>query len=172
MAVVALVAGACGGGGSDGSAPAAPTSSGATSTTATAPIEGVDTIVIAATGHSDAPQTYPQVPPAGGIHNPVWAPCAFYDKPIENEKGVHSLEHGAIWITYRPDASRADLDVVTALVRGSKKILASPWVDGLPAPLVATAWGRQLRLQSAADPRLARFIGAYTNQSPEPAAPC
>src|SRR5215208_5439695 len=45
---------------------------------------------------------YPQNPPVGGPHNPVWQKCGFYSKPVRNEHAVHSMEHGAVWITYRP----------------------------------------------------------------------
>ena len=40
-----------------------------------------------------------------GEHNPVWQNCGFYNKPVRDESAVHSLEHGAVWITSpRPSA--------------------------------------------------------------------
>jgi hypothetical protein len=102
----------------------------------------------------------------------VWQQCTFYSEPVQNEKAVHSLEHGAIWITYRPDLPPAEVDVVASLARSRKDVLASRWDDGLPAPLVATAWGRQLQLPSATDPRLSEFVRLYANKGPETNAPC
>jgi len=134
-------------------------------------IEGVQTFAVDA-GHSDAPVSYPQVPPVGGIHNPVWQQCAFYAEPVPNEKAVHSLEHGAIWLTYRPDLPAAEIDTLSALARSRRDVLASRWDTGLPSPLVATAWGRQLRLESTTDPRLMEFVRLYANQGPEINAPC
>jgi len=166
----------CGGGGSAAPATSAPTSrpavtQPAVTTTTTLFIEGVETFPVVAS-HVDGPISYPQVPPVGGAHNPVWQTCTFYDAPVPSEKAVHSLEHGAIWITYRPDLPAADLDTIATLARSRKDVLASRWDDGLPAPLVATAWGRQLRLQSASDPRLAAFVRQYAGKGPEPGAPC
>jgi hypothetical protein len=40
-------------------------------------------------------------PPAGGPHNPIWQNCGYYDDPVRDENAVHSLEHGAVWITYQ-----------------------------------------------------------------------
>ncbi len=134
-------------------------------------IEGVQTFEVVQ-GHSAGPVNYPQVPPAGGLHNPVWQQCGFYDQPIENEKGVHSLEHGAIWITYRPDLPQAQIDGLATLARSRNYILVSRWESGLPAPVVVTGWGRQLQLQSTADPRMAEFIRLYAGQGPELNAAC
>ncbi len=53
--------------------------------------------------HLEEPVTYTENPPVGGVHNPVWQNCGYYAAPIPNETAVHSLEHGAIWITYQPD---------------------------------------------------------------------
>jgi hypothetical protein len=174
---VALLSAACGGSGSSPSTPSASAStspttavSGATTTVAPSPIEGVQTFPVVA-AHSDAPQTYPQVPPVGGTHNPVWVTCGYYDKPVQVEMGVHSLEHGAVWITYRSDVAQPDVDRLATLARTQKYILVSPWDDTLPAPVVASAWGRQLRLQSVTDPRLVQFILLYSGQGPEN-APC
>lgn len=140
-------------------------------TVAAATIEGVRTFQVDA-GHSAGPVSYPQVPPVGGIHNPVWQQCGFYDQPIENEKGVHSLEHGAIWITYRPDLPQPEIDGLAALARGRNYILVSRWDAGLPAPVVFTGWGRQVQLQSTADPRMSEFIRVYAGQGPELNAAC
>jgi hypothetical protein len=141
-----------------------------TTTLGPSPIDGVQTFSVVA-AHSDLPQTYPQVPPVGGTHNPVWTTCTFYDKPVPVEMGVHSLEHGAVWITFRSDVPQPDVDRLATLARGQKYILVSPWDDTLPSPIVASAWGRQLRLQSVTDPRLVQFILLYSGHGPEN-APC
>ena len=46
--------------------------------------------------------TYTETPPAGGPHDPVWDDCGVYTQPLRNENAVHALEHGTVWITYRP----------------------------------------------------------------------
>jgi hypothetical protein len=122
--------------------------------------------------HVTGTVTYAQTPPAGGDHNRLWQNCGSYAAPVANEAAVHSLEHGAVWITFRPDLADAEVTRLRALARGSKT-LVSPF-DGLPAPVVASAWGRQLRLQSANDPRLERFLDAFADgpQAPERGGLC
>lgn len=175
LPVVAVLLPACGGGDDSATGSAQATSSTAvtaraTTTSTRPPIAGVETFAVDA-GHSEAP-TYPHVPPVGGIHNPVWQPCAFYDQPVPNEKAVHSLEHGAIWITFRPDLPAAQIEGLATLARSRKDVLVSRWDNGLPAPVVVTGWGRQLRLESTTDPRLMEFVRLYANQGPEINAPC
>jgi hypothetical protein len=123
--------------------------------------------------HTEAPVDYPQNPPVGGDHNPVWQNCGFYSKPVRNENAVHSLEHGAVWITYRPDLPHDQVEKVKKLVEGQTYLLASPYPN-LPSPVVASAWGKQLKLDSANDPRLENFVSAYRQgpQTPEPGAAC
>ena len=135
------------------------------------PPEGVETFSVTA-GHSADPIVYTQVPPVGGVHNPTWQTCTFYDHAVPNETAVHSLEHGAIWITYRPDLPADELAVLARLGRDRSGILVSKWEEGLPAPVVASSWNRQLKLPSANDPRLMQFIRAFSGQAPEPNAPC
>ena len=79
---------------------------------------------------------------------PVWQNCGFYGRPIPNETAVHSLEHGAVWITYRPDLSADQVDMLRRLARSQTFVLVSPFPE-LPSPVVASAWGRQLQLESA-----------------------
>ena len=178
VAVAALLV-ACGGGDEDTGAGEPSTATTATTAARVAPststtrpsIEGVVTFAVDA-GHSEGPVSYPQVPPVGGIHNPVWMPCTYYDQPVPNERAVHSLEHGAIWITYRPDVSAADVTALATLARSRKDVLVSPWPEGLPSPIVVTGWGRQLRLESVGDPRLMEFVRTYAGLGPEINAPC
>src|SRR6188508_810205 len=63
-----------------------------------APSKTVANYTYAGSQHSNDPQTYSESPPVGGPHNPVWQNCGYYAAPINNENGVHSLEHGAVWI--------------------------------------------------------------------------
>ena len=115
---------------------------------------------------------YGMNPPAGGNHFQAWLNCGVYDQPQENENAVHSLEHGAVWITYDPSLSAADLDALRAATPSSYAIL-SPY-EGLPAPIVISAWGKQLQLDDPNDPELAAFIQKYwqSADAPEPGAPC
>ena len=76
---------------------------------------GTKTFTGLARNHVDTPVEYPQTPPVGGNHSPVWQNCQYYDTSIPNERGVHSLEHGSVWITYSPDLSASDRQVLRDL---------------------------------------------------------
>jgi hypothetical protein len=123
--------------------------------------------------HTDGDVDYEQAPPTGGEHNPVWQNEGFYDAPVRDENAVHTLEHGAVWITYSPDLPQDQKDEIRSLVEGQTCMLASPHPD-LPTPVVASAWGKQLTLESADSPDLERFVRAYRQgpQTQEPGATC
>ncbi|MEY2583589.1 MAG: hypothetical protein QOE09_3438 [Ilumatobacteraceae bacterium] len=123
--------------------------------------------------HVDTPIEYPQTPPVGGNHSPTWQNCQYYDTSVPNERAVHSLEHGAVWITYSPNTSPADRQLLSNLADTGDHILVSQY-DGLPSPIVATAWGKQLQLQSVNDPRLKEFVTAFQSgpQTPERGVTC
>lgn len=122
--------------------------------------------------HTTEPVVYEQNPPVGGDHNPSWLNCGVYAEPVPNELAVHSLEHGAVWVTHRPDLPAAQVQALQDSLPDTYVIL-SP-VDGLPAPVVASAWGHQLRLTGPEDPRLEEFVTEYRQgpQTPEPGAAC
>lgn len=124
-------------------------------------------------GHQEGKLTYDQIPPVGGVHNPVWQNCGVYTAPVANENAVHSLEHGAVWITYQPDLPAPEVKQLQDLTRQSGYRLLSPY-PGLPSPIVVSAWGYQLKLERADDPQLLRFIQNYEQnpRGPEPGAPC
>lgn len=121
---------------------------------------------------------YAVTPPAGGDHNPTWLNCGIYDKPVPNENAVHDLEHGTIWITYRPSLPASEVAKLRAFVErqsvlsaggqaGSRYMDLTPY-PGLPAPIIASSWGFQLRLASPADPRLQQFVNKFRSPGPTP----
>lgn len=178
MAAIVLLLGACGGSASDQSsdssaetlvAPPDSTIPGAIG----GPPEGTQHFAGLKREHTDDPVAYPQTPPVGGMHSPKWATCGFYAESIETEQGVHSMEHGAVWLTYSPDLAADQVATLQAMVAGRTHLLVTPF-DGLPTPVVASAWGEQLQLQSASDPRLLEFVNYYEQgpQTPEPGVPC
>jgi hypothetical protein len=123
--------------------------------------------------HTEGDVEYAQSPPAGGEHNPVWQNCGFYEEPVRNETAAHSLEHGAVWITHLPDIPQDEIERLRDLAQGNSYVLVSPYPDQ-DSPVVASAWGKQLSLESAEDPDLERFVNAYSQgpQTPEPGGAC
>ena len=114
-----------------------------------------------------------ELPPVGGLHSGVWQNCGIYDEPILSKNAVHSMEHGAVWIAYNPQMTDLEVDELQQAVRGESYTLLSPYPD-LKSPIVLTAWGIQLELESADDDRIATFIDSYQQgpQTPEKGASC
>jgi hypothetical protein len=126
--------------------------------------------------HVPGPVEYPDFParpPMGGEHNSTPQQCGVYTEQIPAEHAVHSLEHGAAWITYSPDLPADQVETLTELVEGEPYGLLSP-LPGQESPVVLTAWGRQLAADSADDGEVERFFNTYANgrQTPEKGAPC
>jgi hypothetical protein len=116
---------------------------------------------------------YEQIPPVGGPHNAAWQTCGFYDEYIYNWHGVHSMEHGAVWITYDPELPQDQIDTLRRKA-DQGYVLVSPY-PGMDAPVVASVWGKQIRLDGADDERLDAFIKQYrlnSDNTPEPGATC
>lgn len=123
------------------------------------------------------PGPLPARPPSGGAHATVPAPCAGVASPtvIPIENAVHSLEHGAVWITYDPArASESVVQALTARTSAEPFLMLSPY-PGLDAPISLQAWGHQLTLDSPRDPRFEQFIRALRDNPrtvPEPDGTC
>jgi hypothetical protein len=115
-----------------------------------------------ARGHKPGKQTYKTSPPVYGDHNVRWQNCEgnVYDKPIANEHAVHSLEHGAVWITYKPGLAKADIDKLASKVQGKQYLMLSPY-EGLDKPISLQAWGLQLKVDKASDERIDKFIANF-----------
>jgi hypothetical protein len=134
-------------------------------------VDGVETFSNTAT-HVETAVTYEQTPPAGGEHAAAWLNCGVYEQQVPNENAVHSLEHGAIWVTYDPALSAAELDTLKAELPSTYVIL-SPFED-LPSPIVLSGWNSQLQVDSADDSRINEYLTEFWKSTnvPEDGSPC
>jgi hypothetical protein len=141
----------------------------------TSPVPGEKSWDDLAQEHVQTPVDYPMNPPVGGDHDPVWMNCDadVYTEAIPNENAVHSLEHGAVWVTYNDEAKDADVEALSERVARTPYSLMSPVADQKD-PLMLSAWGKQLTVKNATDARVAQFFTKYVQgaQTPEPGAAC
>ena len=117
--------------------------------------------------------TYKETPAVGGPHNLAWQNCSAYMAPLYSSYVVHSLEHSAISITYRPGIPAAQLTALGNLTCARSYTLLSPPAQQ-PSPIVLSAWGAQLGVDDASDARLKAFLNRYeqSKSAPDPGAPC
>lgn len=166
VAVVAVVvASAC----SDDRVPTAESATAISSVAAPA-----STVKLTGVEHVDGEVDYPTSPGYGGDHNPAWMNCGVYRQEVVEEMAVHSLEHGAVWLTFHPDkVDAAGIDVLAAFAENATHVLVSPY-SAQESPVVATAWGAQSTFDTVDDPGIAEFVSYFQQgpQTPEPGAPC
>jgi hypothetical protein len=123
--------------------------------------------------HTEARVTYDQTPPVGGPHNPGWLNCGVYDEEQTDENVVHTLEHGAVWITYDPAATTDEEIAALIALAPETYTVISPY-GGLGEAMAISAWGAQLRFTDVDDPAVEDFLTEFWRSptSPEPNAPC
>ncbi|GAB3360153.1 DUF3105 domain-containing protein [Modestobacter lapidis] len=146
--------------------------------TAADQIAGLQTFDYAAgQEHVTTPVAYEQTPPVGGPHDYEWADCTgtVYDVDIRHENAVHSMEHGATWITYDPAQVDEDgVQVLADLVDGTSGLMLSPY-EGQSAPISLQSWNHQLTVDSATDERVEQYADFMTYNDefyPEVGASC
>jgi hypothetical protein len=123
------------------------------------PPEGIQTFPATTNENISGTIAYDRDPPTNGDHSPRWQNCGFYSSPVDNEYAVHTMDHGAVWLAYRPDLPQDQIDQLRQLAQ-EDYILVSPY-ENLYAPVVATAWRNQLDLEDAEDPRLRQFVDQF-----------
>ena len=132
-------------------------------------LEEVEYLVITSREHTDENVDYPTIPPVGGDHLGIWHTCGIYKVELLDEAAVHSLEHGAVWVTYKPEIEKEEIIKLTTMLSNRSKILLSPH-SGQISPIVATAWGRRLEIESANDYRLNKFVDLFVDGEAAPEA--
>ena len=132
-------------------------------------LEEVEYLVITSREHTDENVDYPTIPPVGGDHLGIWHTCGIYKVELLDEAAVHSLEHGAVWVTYKPEIEKEEIIKLTTMLSGKPKILLSPHSEQMSL-IVATSWGRRLEIETANDPRLNKFVDFFTDGEAAPEA--
>lgn len=128
------------------------------------PIQGQTHIAIGSSHPS-----YNSNPPSSGWHYAQPADWGYYTRELPDEQLVHNLEHGGIWIAYRPTL---DATIVERMEEASKpwrrRIIMAPRAEN-DADIALVAWGWVDKFSSAefSEKRLADFIGEYYNNGPE-----
>ncbi len=137
-------------------------------------VEGVVVVDSAVANQHDDSLVLPfgATPPMGGPHASTWQNCGIYTTPVEAQFAIHSMEHGAVWLTYSPELPAEQVATLEGLVRGENYMLVSPYPDQ-DSPIVLTVWDRQLAVDSADDARIDDFIERYKQiRGPENGASC
>ena len=109
---------------------------------------------------------YSTNPPTSGPHEEAQK-GGFYPDGLADEKAVHNLEHGYIWISYK-NISKDDIEKLKLL---SKKYLGSVLIsqrdkndfDGI----ALASWGKLMKLKSFDRFYIKDFIKRNKNKSPE-----
>lgn len=131
------------------------------------PIQGQQHIPI---GSEHEP--YNSNPPTSGPHYERPARVGFYETSFPDERLVHNLEHGDVWISYRENVSSEDRGTLAQFADNPKVIVTlraeNEWDISL------AAWGRLdgfnlegAQLSAAERQRIKDFILRYQNQAPE-----
>lgn len=114
---------------------------------------------------------YNSNPPTSGRHWPEPAPRGVHQEAKADEQMVHNLEHGEIWISYKPgipDEAKRELEKIT---KDFSKVVLTPREKN-ETDVALAAWGRLDtfnlveggRLDAA---RVKDFITRYRNLGPE-----
>ncbi len=126
---------------------------------------------------SDVPSAPP--PPSLGPHYPRWADFRVYDAPVPWGFLVHSLEHGAVVLSYDCPSGcpelvaslRAFVDAYPADVRCASTPARARFVivpaRDLGVPFAAAAWGKVYRATCFDETSLRAFVDETYARSPE-----
>lgn len=133
------------------------------------PVEGTVDHVIEGRNHTaqGITQFYNTNPPSSGPHWPNPAKNGIYDNPLPDEQIVHNLEHGYVWISYKPDAGDEVINKLKEIVKKDDwKVILEPREKN-EQTIALAAWGRTLNLAELDEQKVEDFIRTYRNRGPE-----
>lgn len=113
--------------------------------------------------------TYNSNPPTSGWHYSQPADWGVYREELPDEVFIHNLEHGGVWISYKPEIpeeTRAKLEKFYQTY--GRKIIVTPRAKN-DTDIALAAWNRLDKFSVAeySDERVERFIKAFRNRGPE-----
>lgn len=107
--------------------------------------------------------TYNSNPPSGGWHYAVPAKTGIYDVELPDEQIIHNLEHGHVWLAYKPDLTKDQIEALAEIAKdyGSRIIMTPRAVNDSPIAIVA--WQHLLKMDTVDEPAIRRFVQAHRN---------
>ena len=124
------------------------------------PIEGRDHV------SASTSVEYKTNPPTSGSHLGEAKNWGVYSKEIDDKAGVHNLEHGGIWISYK-NIPEDEINVLEELGKqNSQSTVVSPR-SGNDNKIVVASWGKMMKLETVNKALIQKYINTYKNQSPE-----
>ncbi|MDO8470863.1 MAG: DUF3105 domain-containing protein [bacterium] len=117
------------------------------------------------------PVEYRSNPPTSGNHWPDPLKDGLYDVQKPDEAAVHSLEHGRIWISYKPSISAPAIQALNELLSGQQAVIFTPREKN-DTDIALAAWMRldtfNLSPEGSVDTeRILTFIKNYRGKGPE-----
>ncbi len=117
----------------------------------------------------DSHDTYNSNPPTSGAHLFDPAPWGVYQTELQDEKLVHNLEHGGIWISYKDVDAEIKTKLETIGKANPGSVIVTPRAKN-DNKIAVAAWTRLMKLDSFDEAKILEFIKANKNKSPEPLA--
>ncbi len=132
------------------------------------PAEGRDHVA------DGAPMQYRTRPPSSGNHYGQSAPYGVFERELATGNWVHTLEHGAIVVLYRPDLCDQDCvgqlrDVYQSAPRGkygAVKMSVLPYRD-MDHAVATVAWTWIDEMDQVDKERIVAFYRAHVDRGPE-----
>ena len=115
------------------------------------------------------PHAYNSNPPTSGPHFTSPIDWGVYKDELLDEALIHNLEHGGVWISYRPDISEELKKKLEGFyAEFGRKIIVTPRAKN-DADVALAAWTRldTFSAREFSEERVRRFIKAFRNKGPE-----
>lgn len=123
--------------------------------------------------HVSAPYTNPPYewntnPPTGGWHDPQPLSAGFYEEKPSVPRAIHSMEHGAVIVWYKPSVPEEDKQKLSSLFNrhSGDKFIVMPYED-METDFAVTAWEWIDTFDTYDEERIERFFEDHHNQGPE-----
>jgi hypothetical protein len=115
-------------------------------------------------------------PPTSGDHaEPVnWG---VYSQPVPDINVIHNMEHGGVYISYKPDLPKDQIDKINALFGtpfskvgfSPSKVVVAPRATN-DAPIILSSWDREQKLNAFDELAMYDYYFRNIGKSPEPGA--
>jgi len=110
---------------------------------------------------------YNSNPPSSGPHWQGPAKNGFYDTALPDQQLIHNLEHGHIWIAYKPDVGDEVKNKLKEISQKEDwKVVVAPR-EANDVKVASVAWGRVLKMDEPDYAKIEDFITTYRNRGPE-----